>query len=107
MKKFSSARVAFFALVATLSLPVLLQANELTTVDIEVSSQPAAGVEFDIFVRRVGIDITTVPAEIRHQWSSAPRVSLDDCGIPGTHIGHSHGDDESHSAISPGVDTVK
>ena len=106
-KRCSSTSLAACVLVAYLSLSLPLLANELTAGGIDVDSQPAEAAEFEIFVRRVGIDITTVPAEIRRQWSSAPRVSLDDCGIPGTQLGHSHDDDESRSARSPVGGTVK
>jgi len=47
--------------------------------------------KFEDFVRQVGIDMTTVPIAVRHEWASAPKLIIDDCGIAGTHAGHSHG----------------
>jgi len=47
---------------------------------------------FEAFVREVGIDMATVPAEVRREWARAPKLGISDCGIPGTHAGHSHGE---------------
>jgi len=50
-------------------------------------------------VKQVGLDMASVPVELRREWASAPRVGIDDCGVPGTHAGHSHGPDRGESAI--------
>jgi len=56
-------------------------------------AQPVDTARFDGFVREVGIDISSVPGELRREWASAPRVGVDDCGtIPGATGEHGHGD---------------
>jgi len=54
---------------------------------------PANAEQFEAFVREVGIDMTSVPVEVRREWASAPQIIINDCGIPGTHAGHSHDGD--------------
>lgn len=62
--------------------------------------QPAKTAKFEDFVRQVGIDMTTVPIAVRRDWASAPRLIIDDCGIPGTHAGHSHAPDRGEQAVN-------
>jgi len=59
----------------------------------------ADAAQFEAFVREVGIDMTSVPAEVRREWASAPSLIIDDCGIPGTHAGHSHDGDRGDQAV--------
>jgi len=61
--------------------------------------QPAKTAKFEAFVKQVGLDMSSVPVELRREWASAPRVGIDDCGVPGTHAGHSHGPDRGGKGI--------
>jgi len=64
-----------------------------------VQPLPAKTAKFEAFVKQVGLDMASVPVELRREWASAPRVGIDDCGVPGTHAGHSHGRDRGESAV--------
>jgi len=100
VKGIGRASLAVCTLVVALSpaLPVL--AHESATGGITVASQSPEESNFDEFVRQVGIDMATVPTEIRGQWASGPRAGLDDCGGPVTHAGHPHGDGYSEPKLS-------
>jgi len=59
---------------------------------------------FETFVREVGIDMATVPVVVRREWANAPKLGITDCGIPGTHAGHSQGKDSGEQAAEdPGA----
>lgn len=85
----------WFVLAAT-ALSATASADPGTTPGAMVPVQPqtAKASKFEAFVRQVGIDMTTVPIAVRHEWAGAPKLIIDDCGIAGTHAGHSH--DPSH-----------
>lgn len=107
VKGSGSARLALCILFAAplLTLPIL--AEESAAGGVSVASQPAKASNLDMFVLEVGIDMSTVPTEIRSQWASGPRVGLDDCGMPGTHAAHHHGDENGESSLSGGRDQVE
>jgi len=67
---------------------------------VPAQSRSAKTAKFEDFVRQVGIDMTTVPIAVRRDWASAPRLIIDDCGIPGTHAGHSHAPDRGEQAVN-------
>jgi len=94
-------------LFAALSFTLPLLADDSTEGGFAVASQPVKASHFDMFVRQVGIDMATVPTEIRSQWASGPRVGLDDCGMPGNHAGHHHGDSNGEPALSRGREHVE
>jgi len=52
--------------------------------------RPANTDKFEAFVQQVGIDMAAVPVEVRREWANAPRIIIDDCGIPGAHEPHGH-----------------
>jgi len=63
---------------------------------------------FETFVRAVGIDMAAVPVEVRREWANAPKPGINDCGIPGTHAGHSHGKGSGEQAAEdPGAGEKK
>ena len=80
-------------------------ADDGSTTGATAPAQPplANTAAFENFVRVVGIDMATVPAEVRREWASAPKLGISDCGIPGTHAGHSQGKDSGEQAAeNPG-----
>ena len=81
-------------------------ADDGSTAGATAPAQPPSAdtAAFETFVREVGIDMATVPAEVRREWANAPKLGITDCGIPGTHAGHSHGKDSGEQAAEdPGA----
>lgn len=81
-------------------------ADDGSTTGATAPAQPPSAdtAAFETFVREVGIDMATVPVEVRREWANAPKLGITDCGIPGTHAGHSHGKDSGEQAAEdPGA----
>ena len=70
---------------ASITLAFGLAASQASAGDMQPSP------EFDAFVKKVGIDMSALPAELSREWSEAPRVGIDDCSIHGAHAEHGHG----------------
>jgi len=83
----------WFAVAAAAFSATAAGADAASTTDatVPVKLQSANAAKFEAFVRQVGLDMSSVPAELRREWANAPRVGIDDCAIPGTHAGHGHG----------------
>jgi len=64
-----------------------------------VQTQVVDTTKFEAFVREVGLDMSSLPAELRRQWSEAPRAGIDDCSISGDHAGHIHGPARGEKAV--------
>ena len=94
--------IAGWLVLAATALSATASADPGTTTGAMAPVQPqtAKASKFEAFVRQVGIDMTTVPIAVRREWAGAPRLIIDDCGIPGTHAGHSHGPGGGEEAVN-------
>jgi len=91
----------WFCVLAATAFSATASADPGSATGATVPGQPRSvkTAKFEDFVRQVGIDMTTVPIAVRHEWAGAPKLIIDDCGIAGTHAGHSHGPNRDEQAV--------
>jgi len=89
---------AWLVLAAAFAAAARADVGSATGASVPVQPQSVKTAKFEAFVRQVGLDMSSVPAELRSEWSKAPRVGIDDC-ISGSHAGHGHGPDGAERAV--------
>lgn len=70
-----------------------------TGATISAQPQPVDTSRFEAFVAQVGLDVATIPVEMRREWAKSPRIGIDDCANGGGHAEHEHGPDPGEQAV--------